>query len=155
MFFSQFCGEKESQIVHFACHAEAEENVFKSYLTVADDFDIELLDMRVHKCQMNGNPLVVLNACGTGIRDSRGSFGFVWMFFECGGRGIIATECDIPDAFSAAFAENFYNRLLEGEMVGKALLETRLFFLNEHRNPLGLLYATYAAMETRLVKEPS
>jgi hypothetical protein len=153
--FSQFCQARESQIVHFACHAEAQENVFRSYLTVADDFDIELLDMRVHKCRMSGNPLVVLNACGTGIRDSRGSFGFVRMFFECGGRGIIATENDIPDAFSAAFAESLYSRLLKGEIAGKALLETRLFFLNKHRNPLGLLYASYAAMGTRLVRESS
>jgi CHAT domain-containing protein len=102
--------------------------------------------------QLAGSPFVILNACGTSIRDPSKTSDFVHEFMKCGGRGVIATECDVPDVFASEFIQHVYNRCLNGELFVRALFEARQYFLTAHRNPLGLLYSAYLPLESRLVK---
>ena len=57
----------------------------------------------------------------------------------------------LPDAFAAVFVQRVYDRVLEGETFGRALLAARRYFWERHHNPLGLLYAAYTRLETRIV----
>ena len=86
------------------------------------------------------------------MRDPRKTSDFVRRFMQSGARGVIATECDVPDAFAAAFVRPFYDRVLAGERFGRALLATRRHFLDRYRNPVGLLYAAYMSLDTRLAR---
>jgi CHAT domain-containing protein len=106
--------------------------------------------MRVDRCTLPGSPLVVLNACGTSVRDPLKTSDFVRGFMLSGGRGVVATECDVPDLFASVFVQDVYDRLLGGVPVSTALLEARRAFLKTHGNPLGLLYSAYTSIDTRV-----
>ena len=149
--FIEFCRNRESELAHFACHAVADSNIgLESYLELSSELRIRLLDMSAQGHVMAGAPLVLLNACGTGIRDPRRTSNFVTRFMLSGGRGVLATECDVPDGFASRFLERVYEPLLAGETLGLAVLAARRHFLATKANPLGLLYAVYAPLETRL-----
>jgi len=68
----------------------------------------------------------------------------------CG--AVVATECAVPDAFAAEFAEQLYTHLLAGEQLGESLLATRRYFLEKYHNPSGLLYSMYAPPSIRLAQ---
>ena len=67
-----------------------------------------------------------------------------------GARGVIGTECRTPALFAVRFAEAFFDRLLDGQSVGDSVHESRRAFLEQHRNPLGLLYAVHCDADTRV-----
>lgn len=142
-----------AQIACHACYDKYDRSL--TYLNLSDDFRIRLGDMRVYNVSIKNRPLLILNACGTGNLNPLSTSNFVEMFVEQGALGVVATECVLPDRFAAAFAAEFYNRLLEGAgggvcYVGECLLETRRHFLEEHGDPTGLLYSMYAPPSTRL-----
>ena len=141
-----------ADVAHFACHAVAAEYGPDSYLRLPDDLRLRLEDMAVERYFLAGEPFVVLNACGTGIRDPLKTSDFVHRFLLCGGRGVLVTECDIPDGFAAAFVRRLYERILAGEPLVAALRAVRAHFLDEHGNPLGLLYSAYLPLEARLLR---
>jgi hypothetical protein len=80
-------------------------------------------------------------------------------FLGFGASGVIATACDIPDRFAAAFACEFYKNLLSDSggrspTVSKALLKTRRAFMSEpYNNPLGLAYGLFARNELHICWE--
>jgi hypothetical protein len=152
--FVQFCRERESEIAHFACHAVADAKIaLNSYLELSSDLAVSLVDMVGDDYRLAGAPLVLLNACGTAVRDPRRTADFVHRFTASGGRGVLATESDIPDRFASRFIQAVYGGLLSGLPVGEAVLEARRHFLTTEGNPLGLFYSVYAPLETRLVRE--
>jgi hypothetical protein len=151
-------------VVHFACHCDnpADTGALDSSLRLKVQQQglelslLELLRLR-EKNGFHSQPLVFLNACesGTGGHLLQGiSFPKEMLNFHAG--GVIATACSIPENFASAFAVEFYRRLLDIELnpptdshafladIGKALQETRLFFLREYNNPLGLAYGLFA-----------
>ena len=78
---------------------------------------------------------------------------FVKSFLEYGARGVIATECAVPDTFAADFSRKFYEHFLEKKQpLGESLLATRQHFLRKEKNPSGLLYSMYAPPDIQLVK---
>lgn len=134
-------------ITHFACHATYDDNIPSlSRITITNDFPISLSDFDSLDIELEGNPLVVLNACETGNLNALSASHFVSSFLQAGARGVIATECVIPDAFAADFAIEFYeNHFLKGESLGISLLKTRRYFQKTHSNLSGLLYSMYAS----------
>jgi hypothetical protein len=74
-----------------------------------------------------------------------------------GAMAVIATLCPVPDLFAYAFARKFYNTLfnfkpdpkapVRERYLAEALLETRRYFMDEYRNPLGLAYVLYAVKD--------
>lgn len=77
---------------------------------------------------------------------------FAGSFPGLGARGVVATECKVPDDFAAEFVEKLYEHLLNGEPLGESLLASRRFFLTERGNPSGLLYSMYASPPFRLAR---
>jgi hypothetical protein len=97
--------------------------------------------------------LVFLNACGTQTTLPRAVSSIVREFHECGRSAIVTTWCDVPDLVAAKMSDYFYRALYAagGMTVGEALRAARLRLLNEHNNPLGLLYTVYGDADYRVV----
>jgi len=135
----------ELDIAHFACHAFGNDEHDLSYMELSEQFEITLSDLRMlEKLQLFDNPIVILNACGTGNINSKHASFFAKEFLKFGAKGVIATDCEIPDSFAAEFAEQFYLEFLDGTPLGEALLKTRRYFLEELNNLTVLIYAMYA-----------
>ena len=146
--------EQNFDLAHFACHAVCDSNSpNQSHILLSNDFAITLMDMDVYDMAISGHPLITINACGTGILNPLHTSNFATAFLKYGARGVVATECAVPDMFAADFAEQFYIRLLEGTPLGESILTTRKYFLEKYNNPSGLLYSIYAPLSIRLVKK--
>lgn len=165
------------QIFHFSCHCDTRaERSGQHTLTLNTGgfmsgilgrgnrkVDLESLTDRLtllrHRDQQNPRtrPLIFLSACGSAHLDPAGASSFPEMFLknEFGFLGFIGTEATIPDHFASVFSAAFYGYLLEGAEIGQAIHLARWKLLNEHRNPLGILYSLYAEPEIRLDRRPS
>ncbi len=151
--FRGFFGEALN-LAHFACHVSyREESPNLSRILLSDDFPITLKDLEVYGVEISDHPLVILNACETGNLNPLYTANFAAAFLKYGARGVVATECAVPDDFAGDFAQELYTHLLAGEPLGESLLATRRYFLEEHNNPSGLLYSMYAPPSIRLVRE--
>jgi hypothetical protein len=142
-------------IAHFSCHAHYDNNTpSDSYILLFDKFKISIMDMDNYNLAIKDYPLVIMNACNTGHLNSLYTSSFVKNFLQYGARGVIATECAVPDTFAADFSRKFYEYFLEQKRpLGESLLKTRQYFLQEHNNPSGLLYSMYAPPSIQLVKK--
>ena len=150
-------GSADDQILYFYCHAKSAD------LTSADGPDsacLVLTDGRVTlgelnldaptSAQLRGNPLVFVNACESAEMSPAFYDGFVPYFMAKGARGVIGTECQTPALFAAEWAKRFFSLFLQGETLGEAFLALRKAFLDEHGNPLGLIYAVHSDGDTRV-----
>ena len=109
-----------------------------------------------------------LNACESSTPTANfQTITFPTGMLDFGAGSVVATACVVPDRFAAAFAREFYNRLLlletqqtdqQGQPatsapaplrrnISEALLQTRLYFLDTYDNPLGLAYGLYAVSD--------
>ena len=109
--------------------------------------------MVVYELSIPEHPLVVLNACETSDRNPLYTSNFAAAFLKYGARGVVATECEVPDAFAADFAETLYGYLFKETPLGESLLATRQYFLSENADPSGLVYSMYAPPSIRLIKD--
>ena len=145
---------KETQIAHFACHAYHEkDSPHRSSFKLSNNFEIYLRDLEVYGLDITGSPLLILNACETGSINPLYTSHFAGLFLKYGARGVVATECAVPDSFAADFTEQLYTHLLAGRPLGESLLQVRQHFWQQDGNPSGLLYAMYAPPSIRLVYE--
>lgn len=147
-----FLREEELHIAHFACHAVKKNLATQSYLDIANDFRITIDDFRARKFRSKYHPLVILNACLTGITDSLSLSGWASEFWKSGARGVLATEFQVPDWFAPIFIEELYRHLLSSKPIGESLWATRYHFWKKYCNPLGLAYALYSPLAVRIVK---
>ncbi len=135
-------------VVYFYCHGGSDD-LLGPYLQLSDaainsDF------LKASKIQWEHAPLVFLNGCATGDYTPESYINLIDDFRVGGASGVVGTECPVPELFAEAFARELFPRIFRGERLGEAILETRLHFLLEKANPLGLLYTLYAANEVSL-----
>lgn len=136
-------------ILHMACHADCSGDGVCTF-TITRNFKVGLNRLAAHNCWVQGNPMVFLNACRTSNFAPKHLLTFARYFLEGGARGVIATECKVPDgAFAAEFAERVYTSFLKGMPLGRSLLEARQYYL-ARANPLGLIYSLYGPPSVRL-----
>src|SRR5260370_2020138 len=72
------------QIVHVACHALHRKTNRQPLLVIADDFYITVEDFGAHQFETRESPLVILNACLTGIIDTLSIAGWALEFWNFG-----------------------------------------------------------------------
>jgi hypothetical protein len=151
-------------MLHFACHCkqgkEGADALIISLLGGEQITDSEktvelstytFLDV---KGEFQYSPLVFLNACESGGA-AYTIFNLPQVFTVAKAAAIIATACPVPDVFAAAFARVFYEFFLKQRLsIGEALRQSRLHFLQEHNNPLGLAYGLYTPAHYRLEQAP-
>jgi len=149
-YFGRFLSKK-MHIVHFACHAYLKDPLDLSYLRVSDSFNITMREIYSHEFIIRYHPLVIMNACHTGVIHPLSTSSWAALFRKYGARGVLATEFRVPDDFAAAFVVELYQHLLAGKPIGLALLITRRLFWDAHqRNPLGLAYALYSSHAVKI-----
>jgi hypothetical protein len=147
-------------LAHFACDARYENGAPElSRILLSDEFPISLRDMEIYFVDgegrplvIEGHPLIMMNACETGNMNPLYTSHFAAAFLRHGARGVVATECAVPDVFATNFAKQLYKHLLNGEPLGESLLITRKYFLEKYHNPSGLLYSMYAPPSIRLAQ---
>jgi hypothetical protein len=140
--------------LHFACHAYEEDPIEKSYLSVAKDFSVSIIDGVVNQYDLKHHPFVILNACLTSVINPLHTSSWAEKFWEWGARGVLATDFYVPDWFAASFSEALYRHLLAGKSIGQALLALRQEFWQQQRNPLALAYALYSSPSIKICSNP-
>ncbi|MBD3309507.1 CHAT domain-containing protein [candidate division KSB3 bacterium] len=160
----------ELGLLHLACHCQPDpdqSSVLSSELTFSyesSQISVKLHELKAARRELGFalHPLVFLNACKTMTNPEHLVQGdsFPGGFLRLGASGVIATACDVPDKFAAAFASKFYEILCENverhsPTVSEALLRTRQFFIRPpYYNPLGLVYGLYARNDLHIEWEP-
>jgi hypothetical protein len=143
-------------ILHFSCHAYEEDNHILKYLLLKDDFKLTTLDLAaMEESCLKSEPLVVLNACTTGVSRPASIFNFPMSFYKLGARVVVATECLVEDALAAEFSKKFYQYFVqEKRNLGESVLAVRhdLMKLNDLS---GLIYSIYGIDYCVLQEETS
>ena len=145
------------QILYLFCHAVSTGLTDPggpggSKLELTDQL-ISLNDLKLgapSSVRLAGKPLVFINACESAEMSPTFYDGFAPYFMDKGARGVIGTECKTPALFAKAWAMRFFERFLGGETLGETVLALRREFLDQHRNPLGLLYAVHCDADTAI-----
>lgn len=160
--------QTQHNILHFACHCrpckKSEDDVDALIISlIKDELNVQEIELETYnfldasgsfQCQ----PLIFLNACQSagGFDELRKTFNLPKEFIQRGAAAVIATACPVPDLFAAAFAKKFYEFFIDKKMmIGKALYETRRYFLEEYNNPLGLAYGLYSSPYYRIAQAPA
>ena len=145
------------QILYFYCHAEsfglADPGGPDASALVLSDARISLGELALDApttTPLAGKPLVFINACESAEMSPAFYDGFVPYFMAKGARGVVGTQCKTPALFAAEWARRFFERFLAGAELGDVFLELRREFLQQHGNPLGLLYAVHCDGDTRI-----
>lgn len=150
--FEYFLTNNQLDVAHFACHAIGNPKDHElSYMKLSEGFKITMRDLiMLGGFRLGDNPIVILNACNTGVIDSMHASSFAKFFHEFGARGVIATDCEVPDRFAAEFTERFYLEFMGGASLGKALFNTRRYFIEKFSNLTVLIYSMYATPIIRI-----
>lgn len=156
-------------ILHFACHCrpcksyEDDIDALMIVSLIEDGISTQEIELEAYNfSDVDGNfqyqPLIFLNACQSagGVDELRKTFNLPEKFIQHGAAAVIATACPVPDLFAAAFAKKFYEFFIGEKMViGKALCNTRRYFLEEYNNPLGLAYGLYSSPYYKIAQTPA
>ncbi|PAX47908.1 CHAT domain-containing protein, partial [Brunnivagina elsteri] len=136
--------QNQYNILHFACHCrQYKDDVDALIISLQeDDNNTQQIELEVKNFnRVNGvfltQPLIFLNACQSagGVDELRKTFNLPNKFIQYGAAAVIATACPMPDVFAAAFAKVFYEFFIGKKMlIGKALCETRRYFLENYNN---------------------
>ena len=155
------------QVCHFSCHSHTGiERLPNDYeISLQSDFlggrrTASLRNLTIAlsalseqaKDDKNHRPLIFMNSCGSGDLDPSGASSFPNLFMNSnlGFTGFIGTETSMPNDLASEFSIRFYDKVILGMPIGKALLQTRWDVLSKYHNPLGLLYALFAEPEIRV-----
>ena len=99
---------------------------------------------------LRGKPLVFINACESAELSPAFYDGFVPYFMAKGARGVVGTQCKTPALFAAEWAQALLRALpRRRRRSATAFLDLRREFLDQHGNPLGLLYAVHCDGDTQ------
>jgi hypothetical protein len=148
------------QVQHFICHAETDHSVSAdSFLKLSYGNIVTIAELQAsfatsgQKKRSSSGPVIFLNACGTSKIDPMAVTSFPRFFLEDNqNRGVIGTETNVPDRLAAEFSKCFYQGLLKGLNLGKAIYEAKWTMLRDFNNPLGILYTVYADPELHVSK---
>lgn len=145
------------QILYLYCHAVAAGltggGPDASFLVLSGDEHVTLGDLNLEaptSVQLAGSPLIFINACESAELSPMFYDGFVPYFMAKGARGVIGTECKTPALFAAEWANDFFDRFLEGGSLGEIFLRMRREYFEQHGNPLGLVYGVHCDSDTRV-----
>lgn len=148
------------QIQHFTCHCETyEKPSADSFLELSHKYRVTIAQLQAsfatsgEEKRSAPGPVIFLNACGTSKIDPMAVTSFPRFFLEDNeNRGVIGTETNVPDRFAAEFSKCFYQGLLKGLNLGKAIYDAKWTMLRDFNNPLGILYTVYADPELHVSK---
>lgn len=150
--------ELDEQLMYFWCHGEFAGNLPEPptlvvRLTDGTPFDGHTVrELRANHRHSCFRPLVLLNACHTGVSAASADRAFLGsMFIEHGAQGVLGPQIAMPQAFAAEYALEFVTRYLRGAATaGQITHELARDFAARYRNPLGFAYGLHCGMDARL-----
>ncbi|WP_157880188.1 CHAT domain-containing protein [Streptomyces natalensis] len=153
-------GEFWPHVLHFACHCRVSQDPTEITLLLQGGqstscVEVRLVEMEsqsaiiVSRSPLGGVPtprlpLVFLNACSSAESEPLTGASLPEFFLRKGYLGFIGTETAIPDVVAAEISSKFYDNFLSGRSLGESIWLSKWSLLRRYRNPLGLLYTTYA-----------
>ena len=157
--FNEFLSQ-DFHILHFACHAYP----YLPEISDADEFSkIRSRQVSLQACfgvcddrkylikhftqepPLNIKaPLVFLNACSTGIRDSGETFQFIDELLLFGARNIIAIETAVSSHIAEEIAIKFYKNFLQEMPLGMALQLARQELINNGTSSTDIMALCYS-----------
>ena len=140
-----------AELLYFFCHAHADQDPSRlgraaASLEFARGYTVSLEELMLYEPighEFDAAPLVVLNACTSAVQAPSVYGSFLPYLLARGARGVIGTEADVPPVFAAAWAQEFFSRVLDGVPLADAAFEVARDFVARHRNLLGLVYALH------------
>jgi hypothetical protein len=156
-------GPRDEHILYFCCHAthqgdlpqqrpyivlsDLPRNAMPNWIT-PDDISIWL-----GLNEFTNRPLVFLNACGVTQISSSFYRNFARAFLNGSACSVIGPQVAVPAVFAGEFARAFFKEFLQGgpnNAVGEIIRRLRRHFLDNHGNPLGLIYELYRGSDVFL-----
>jgi hypothetical protein len=138
-------------LIYFYTHGDMDQSG-QPYLKLSDVEMIRSNLLKRYEKKWIKKPLVILNGCSTGDYKSDSYVSFITAFRAAGASGVVGSECSVPESFAVPYANQLLSHLFKGKPLGQAMLNVRLQFLKENKNPLGLVYSLYAAHEIALAQ---
>jgi hypothetical protein len=150
-----------AELLYFFCHAHPDPDPGRlgpmaACLEFTGGHTVSLEDLILgwpDNYEFDAAPLVVLNACSSGVPTPSVYGSFLPYLLGRGVRGVIGTEADVPPVFAAAWAQEFFARVLDGVPLADAAFELARDLVERHRNLLGLVYALHC--DGRSVVQPA
>jgi hypothetical protein len=143
------------QIVYFCCHGsganEGDATSLKpSRIALTDRKEITAADISYWRKgnELVSNPLVFINACQGGQMNTLFYKTIAAEFLKRNAMAVIGAQIDIPAVFAAEYACRLFTRFLDGSSgkrirLGPLMRDLAQEFVNDHHNPLGLVYSLY------------
>jgi hypothetical protein len=140
-----------AELLYFFCHAYPDPNPGRlggraACLEFTGGHKVSLEELILREPidhEFDAAPLVVLNACASAVPASSVYASFLPHLLGRGARGVIGTEADVPPVFAAAWAKEFFSRVLDGVPLADAAFELARDLVERYRNLLGLVYALH------------
>jgi hypothetical protein len=144
-------GNLTDRILYFCCHGEASgepeaPNLGNAWIKLTDGSPITGHDiddwLRDHN--LPTSPIIFLNACESGQLTTLFYQTLAAKFLEKEAVGLIGPQIKVPAVFACEYAQRFFKRFLSGsEKVGPLIRTLAREFVDEYKNPLGLIYSLY------------
>jgi hypothetical protein len=154
----------DDQIVYFCCHGSGADeggatSLKQSRLALTDSKEITSADFKVWRNgrSLASNPLVFINACQGGQMTTLFYKTIAAEFLKQDAMAVIGGQIDMPAAFAAEYARRLFTRFLDGSpgqrvRLGTLMRELAQEFVNDHNNPLGLVYSLYRGADCFVVR---
>jgi hypothetical protein len=150
-------GQLTEHVIYFCCHgviAVSDSGTRVHQLLLKDGKPIRESDFREWLLDrfFDTNPVVFLNTCHGGLMSSQSYTSIGPTLLERKANCIIGPQIGLPKVFAAEYAISLLGQLLQGEPLGTSMRLLTRSYLDDHRNPLGLIFGSYAGLDARLIR---
>lgn len=99
---------------------------------------------------LSHKPIVLLNACESGVIKRGEVDDFIEAWFRLGAAGVVVTETDVASDVAAAMGALIVNGLVEGSSLSTAVFRARWAYFRQTGRLAGLSYSYYGPVGARL-----
>ncbi len=142
----------DDDVLYFGCHGRAEGAEDSPHLVLSDDEKIYAGDFVAWLAGkgMPSRPVVFVGACQGGQLASMFYPTFGLHLLRNGARCLIGPQVDLPRAFAGEYAVKLFTSFLANQRLGDAVRDLARSYLDDHHNPLGLIFSLYRGIDVHL-----
>lgn len=140
------------QIVYFGCHGQVGDHDQRSYFVLGDGEKIYGTEVVAWLSKgLPTRPVVFVGACQGGQLASAFYPTFGYHLLHRGARCLIGPQIDLPRAFAREYATRLFEAfLVPNTKLGDIIRNLARQFLDEHHNPLGLIFSLHRGIDVHL-----